>query len=81
LYLQSGKGGKTDWYQNLQKNPHMTLTITSLTFAGTAKFVTDPAETERVHALFRDKYLTARLAGMIGSSIGHGEVVEVELPF
>lgn len=78
LYLQSGKGGKTDWYQNLQKNPQITLKIDTLTLDGTAKFITDPQEVERIHGLFRNKYLTARMAGIVGSSIGHGEVVEVE---
>ena len=78
FYLQSGKEGKTDWYQNLQKNPQITLKIDTLTLNGTAKFITDPKETERIHGLFRSKYLTARMAGMVGSSIGHGEAVEVE---
>jgi deazaflavin-dependent oxidoreductase (nitroreductase family) len=78
FYLQSGKEGKTDWYQNLRKNPQVTLKIDTLTLNGTAKFITDPKEAERIHGLFRSKYLTARMAGMVGSSIGHGEVVEVE---
>ncbi len=78
LYLQSGKGGKTDWYQNLQKNPQITLKIDTLTLNGRAKFITDPQEVERIHGLFRNKYLAARMAGIVGSSIGHGEVVEVE---
>jgi deazaflavin-dependent oxidoreductase (nitroreductase family) len=81
LYLQSGKGGKTDWFQNLKKNPQAALKIDTVTLTGKAKFITDPAETERIHDLFRSKYLTARLAGAVGSSIGHGEAVEVELPF
>ena len=81
LYLQAGRGGKTDWYLNLQKNPQMTLKIDTLTFSGKAKLITDPKEIERVHGLFASKYLRARLAGMVGSSIGHGKVVEVELPF
>lgn len=80
LYLQAGRGGKTDWYQNLKKNPQMALKIDTLTFKGTAKFITATQETERIHELFRSKYMTARLLGAVGSSIGHGEVVEVELP-
>jgi deazaflavin-dependent oxidoreductase (nitroreductase family) len=79
LYLQSGKGGKSDWYQNLKKNPQMTLKIGSVTFNGKAKFIDDEKETERIHGLFRTKYIGARLAGMVGSSIGHGKAVEVEL--
>ncbi len=79
LYLQSGKAGKTDWYQNLKKNPQMTFKIGMVTASGKAKFINDPKETERIHDLFSKKYLTARLAGAVGSSIGHGKAVEVEL--
>lgn len=78
FYIQSGKGGKTDWYQNLQKNPQIALKVDTLTLRGTAKFITDPQEVARIHGLFRAKYLAARVAGLVGSSIGHGEVVEVE---
>lgn len=79
FYIQSGKGEKSDWYLNLQKNPQLTLKIGELTFTGKAKFIDDPKETERVHGLFRSKYLLARAAGMVGWVIGHGKVVEVEL--
>jgi deazaflavin-dependent oxidoreductase (nitroreductase family) len=79
LYLQAGKEGKTDWYQNLKKNPEMILKIGMVTFNGKAKLIDDPKEAERIHELFSKKYLTARLAGVVGSSIGHGKAVEVEL--
>ena len=79
LYLQSGKGKKSDWYQNLKKNPQMTFTIGSVSFTGKAKFIDDQKETERIHSLFSTKYVGARLAGMVGSSIGHGKAVEVLL--
>ena len=79
LYLQSGKAGKTDWYQNLKKNPQLALKIGTVTANGKARFINDPKETERIHDLFSKKYLTARIAGAVGSSIGHGRAVEVEL--
>ena len=78
LYIQSGKDGKTHWYRNLQKNPQMQLKIGQLTLTGKAQFVTDTAESEKVHDLFRSKYALARAAGFVGSSIGHGEVILVE---
>ena len=78
LYIQSGKDGKTHWYRNLQKNPQMQLKIGQLTLAGKAQFVTDTAEVEKVHDLFRSKYALARAAGFVGSSIGHGKVILVE---
>ncbi len=81
LYLQSGKEGKSDWYLNLKKNPQLSLKIGALTFSGKAKFIADVKETERIHGLFSSKYFLARAAGAVGSSIGHGKPVEVELPF
>jgi len=80
LYLQAGREGKTDWYQNLKKNPQLTLKIAVLTFTGKARFIDEEKETERIHNLFTQKYFAARVAGAVGSSIGHGRAVEVELP-
>lgn len=81
FYIQSGKEGKSDWYMNLKKNPQLTLKIDTVSFTGKAKFIDDPKETERIHGLFSSKYIRARVAGIIGSSVGHGKAVEVELPF
>ncbi len=78
LYIQSGKDGKTHWYRNLQKNPQMRLKIGQLVLTGKAQFMTDTAVIERVHDLFRSKYSLARVAGFVGSSIGHGRVILVE---
>lgn len=78
LYVQSGQDGKTHWYRNLQQTPEMQLAIGALRLTGRAKFVANAEETARVHALFRSKYAFARVAGFVGASIGHGEVVEVE---
>ena len=79
FYIQSGKEGKSDWYQNLKKDPDLKLKIGELAFSGRAKFIDDEKETERVHGLFREKYLRARLSSWIGSEVGHGNVVEVEI--
>ncbi|MGE0682419.1 MAG: nitroreductase/quinone reductase family protein [Candidatus Binatia bacterium] len=79
LYIQSGQEGKSDWYQNLKKDPQIKLKIGTLIFAGKAKFIEDEKETERIHALFRSKYLRARFANLIGSQVGHGKVVDVEI--
>lgn len=79
FYIQSGKKGKTDWYQNLKKNPELKLKIGDLVFSGKAKFIDDEKETERIHGLFREKYLRARFAALIGSQVGRGKVVEVEI--
>ena len=81
LYIQSGQGGKTSWYRNLKKNRHIAMKIGDLTFTGQAHFIDDQKETERIHELFRSKYLRARLASWTGSQVGHGKVVEIELHF
>jgi deazaflavin-dependent oxidoreductase (nitroreductase family) len=79
FYIQAGKEGKAAWYQNLKKNPQLTLKIGALTFTGKAKFIDGEQETERIHGLFSSKYLRARFAGLIGSQVGHGKAVEVEI--
>jgi deazaflavin-dependent oxidoreductase (nitroreductase family) len=81
FYVQAGKEGKADWYLNLKKNPKATFKIGALTFSGQAKFIDDPKESERIHGLFRDKYLLARAANLMGFSQGHGKAVEIELTF
>ena len=79
LYIQSGKEGKTHWCRNLQKNAQMQLKIAQLALTGKAKFIEDGVEMELVHTLFSSKYTFAGFAGLLGSSIGQGKVVEVEL--
>ncbi len=81
FHIQAGNDGKTAWYRNLKKNNQIGLKIGDLAFAGKARFIDDPAETERIHEMFRGKYLRARLAAWVGSQVGHGRVVEIELPF
>lgn len=77
LYVQSGRDGRTDWYRNLLQTPAVTLRIGDLAMKAVAAPVEDLTETARVHALFREKYLRARLAEWIGSETGHGRVVRL----
>lgn len=81
FYIQAGNDGKTAWYRNLKKNNQIDLKIRDLTFTGRAQFIDDPTATERIHEMFRSKYLRARLAAWVGSQVGHGRVVEIELLF
>jgi deazaflavin-dependent oxidoreductase (nitroreductase family) len=78
IYLQAGKEGKTNWYQNLTANPQVTLDFDGLLLRGTAKRVTVPGEVERIHKLFLDKYFTARLSSWVGGGFGQGEVVRID---
>jgi deazaflavin-dependent oxidoreductase (nitroreductase family) len=78
LYVQAGKGGKTDWYRNLLAKPEVGLRFDGLTVRGKAKPVDDAAETKRIHQLFADKYFSARVMGWFGGGFGHGKVVRVE---
>lgn len=78
MLLQSGQDGKTDWYQNLEKNPALTVRQGGYLFrARVTRKITDPDEVERVHRLFLDKYTSARLLSWVGSSIGRGRPVEL----
>ena len=78
IYLQAGKEGRTDWYRNLRKHPEVTLDFGRLAARGRARTVDDPKEVDRVHGLFRQKYLTARVSGWLGGSFGSGKVVLVD---
>ncbi len=78
IYIQSGKDGKTDWYRNLLKAPTVTLRIADLTLGGQARAIDDQKETERVHALFAQKYLRARVMGWFGGEVGRGRIVVID---
>jgi deazaflavin-dependent oxidoreductase (nitroreductase family) len=75
LYVQSGSGGTTDWYQNLRQTPAVSLLIGELAMTARAEPIDDAAETARVHELYRQKYLRARITGWFGGEVGHGRVV------
>jgi len=77
LYVQSGKDGKTDWYRNLIKTPAVSMRIGELAMTGVAVPIEDLTEITRVHELFRQKYLRARMAEWIGSDTGRGKVVQL----
>lgn len=77
VIVQSGKDGKTDWYRNLQKTPAVVLKADQYSFRARGRTITDQKEVERVHALFRDKYTSARVLSWVGSGIGQGLPVEL----
>lgn len=79
LYVQSGKDGKTDWYQNLLKTPAVTVKVGEREMQGQAKPVEDPAEAARVHELFKQKYLSARVMSWFGGGFGTGKAVAIEV--
>ena len=80
IYVQSGKDGKTDWYRNVLAKPEVTLELEGLTVQGKARPIDDPGEAERIHQLFRDKYLTARVMSWIGAGgFGQGKVVAIDV--
>jgi deazaflavin-dependent oxidoreductase (nitroreductase family) len=77
VLVQAGKGGKTDWYQNIQKTPMATIRSETYKLRVEAVPVTDAKRVEEIHRLFLEKYTSARLLSWIGSSIGRGEPVEL----
>lgn len=78
LYVQSGQDGRTDWYRNLRRTPAVTMRIGELAMRGVATPIDDGAEAARVHELFRQKYLRARLTAWFGGEAGHGKVVQLD---
>jgi len=79
ILVQSGKDGKTDWYQNVKKTPAVTLKADRYTFRARGRLLTDEKDVERVRALFLDKYTSARLLSWVGSGIGRGLPVELTI--
>ena len=79
VLVQSGKDGKTDWYQNIQKTPAVMLKADRYTFRAHGRLLTDPKDVERVHALFLGKYMRARVLSWVGSGIGQGLPVELTI--
>jgi deazaflavin-dependent oxidoreductase (nitroreductase family) len=79
VLVQSGKDGKTDWYQNVKKTPAVTLKADRYTFRARGRLLTDEKDVERVRALFLDKYTSARLLSWVGSGIGRGLPVELTI--
>jgi deazaflavin-dependent oxidoreductase (nitroreductase family) len=77
ILVQAGKDGKTDWYLNLIKTPLVTLRQGEYAFRARAVPVTDPARVEEIHRLFVEKYTSAWLLSLVGSSIGQGRPVEL----
>jgi deazaflavin-dependent oxidoreductase (nitroreductase family) len=77
IVVQAGKDGKTDWYQNLLKTPTGVARQDGYLFRVRAREVTDPARVEAIHRLFTDKYTSAWLLSLFGSSIGRGKPMEL----
>jgi deazaflavin-dependent oxidoreductase (nitroreductase family) len=77
IFVQAGKDGKTDWYQNLLKAPTGVARQDGYLFRVRAKPVTDPARVDAIHRRFIDKYTSAWLLSLVGSSIGRGKPMEL----
>jgi deazaflavin-dependent oxidoreductase (nitroreductase family) len=78
IVVQAGKNGKTDWYENLQKNPAANVHQGEYRFRVHARAIDDPARVDAIHKLFLSKYTSAWLLSFVGSSIGRGRPVELE---
>jgi deazaflavin-dependent oxidoreductase (nitroreductase family) len=77
IVVQAGKGGKTDWYQNLIATPTAVARQDGYLFRVRAKPITDPARIEAIHRQFLHKYTSAWLLSFFGSSIGRGRPMEL----
>lgn len=79
IWVQAGARGVKGWYANARANPQVHLQVRARRWAGRAECVDAPEERQRVAALFRRKYLLARLAGWLGAGIGHGRPLRIQL--
>jgi deazaflavin-dependent oxidoreductase (nitroreductase family) len=62
LYMLSGGRDRSDWVQNLLREPGVTVRISGVTRRGRARVVDDPDEDERARRLLFDKY-SSRYSG------------------
>ena len=56
LYMLSEGRERSNWVQNLTKDPAVTVRIADRSFEGRARSVTDPGEDARARHLLFDKY-------------------------
>jgi deazaflavin-dependent oxidoreductase (nitroreductase family) len=56
LYMLSGGRDRSDWVENLIREPRVNVRIADRTLDGRARVVTDPAEDARARRLLFDKY-------------------------
>ena len=56
LHLMAGGKYQSDWVKNLLKNPSVNIRISSQTFAGTARIVSDETEEMKVRYALAEKY-------------------------
>jgi hypothetical protein len=56
LYLLAGAGDGSDWVRNLRAEPAVTLRVRDVTYAATARVITDSVEDDRARTLVFDKY-------------------------
>ena len=81
LFVQAGKKARKGWLANIRSNPEVDLDIDGTELHGRASVISDPAEGQRVLALFRQKYWLARVASWVGAGIGGGVPVRIEGPW
>ncbi|MET0628754.1 MAG: nitroreductase/quinone reductase family protein, partial [Acidimicrobiia bacterium] len=56
LFMLAGAGTRSDWVRNLQEEPAVTVRVRDVTYAATARAVTDPIEDRLARTLLFDKY-------------------------
>lgn len=79
IWVQAGAKGVKGWYANVRADPRVRLAFGERKRSGLADCATDDVERQRVVGLFRRKYLLARLASWLGSGIGQGRPVRIQI--
>jgi deazaflavin-dependent oxidoreductase (nitroreductase family) len=65
VYMLSGGGDRSNWVQNLLREPSVTVRIGGVTRPGRARIVEEPDEDEQARRLLFDKY-SGRYGGDLG---------------
>jgi len=56
LYLLAGNGERSDWVRNLKKQPGVQVRVNDVTYAATARVVSDEEEDRKARAMLVAKY-------------------------
>ena len=79
LFVQAGKAAQKGWLVNIKANPQVSLDINGTKLRGRATVIQEPSERAHVLELVRQKYWRARLSSWIGSAIGAGTPVRIDV--
>lgn len=73
----TGSGKGPQWLRNARANPDVVVKIGSQRLRGRARVIEDPAEADSVRQRFARRYLSARIARMLGTGYTDSTALEI----